>query len=325
MKGLNAAKEILKEFEISSQNVIQPLPPIEKNVKSDDIHQYWPISSKNSITQNRVQKRTFEEKIREEIDGIVNTKNNDENQTSPRKLEPLPPFNLHISENISVGPGQTVPDPAFAYTKKDALASYKKIHKAVAPKSWTVPREEKQTSLLKELCPETEILKFGEHQDLLFEVLKHYREYLSHLDSKIGTLDDLPDPVPLTVSVREEKRRHDEAIQDGKKKQEYIAAPLPPPPKPEEIIKIEYIDPEYHELPKSIVDLGVQVQDQIDRLADLDSETSKIKPWYNKLEKTLLEEEKLLEIKLSQLREKNDLFENEEDLRELNDEFLKQY
>jgi len=106
MKGLNAAKEILKEFEISSQNVIQPLPPIEKNVKSDDIHQYWPISSKNSITQNRVQKRTFEEKIREEIDGIVNTKNNDENQTSPRKLEPLPPFNLHISENISVGPGQ---------------------------------------------------------------------------------------------------------------------------------------------------------------------------------------------------------------------------
>lgn len=188
-----------------------------------------------------------------------------------------------------------------------------------------MPREEKQTSLLKELCPETEILKFGEHQDLLFEVLKHYREYLSHLDSKIGTLDDLPDPVPLTVSVREEKRRHDEAIQDGKKKQEYIAAPLPPPPKPEEIIKIEYIDPEYHELPKSIVDLGVQVQDQIDRLADLDSETSKIKPWYNKLEKTLLEEEKLLEIKLSQLREKNDLFENEEDLRELNDEFLKQY
>jgi hypothetical protein len=157
-----------------------------------------------------------------------------------------------------------VADPAFAYTKKDALASYKKIHKAVAPKSWTVPREEKQTSLLKELCPETEILKFGEHQDLLFEVchtlkihhdhnkvLKHYREYLAHLDTKIAALDELPDPVPVTVSVREEKRLHDEAIQEGKKKQEYIAAPLPPPPKPQEIIRTEYVDPEYHELPKA--------------------------------------------------------------------------
>ena len=69
----------------------------------------------------------------------------------------------------------------------------------------------------------------------------------------------------------------------------------------------------------------MQVQDQIDRLALLDSETSKIKPWYNKLEKTLLDEEKLLQIKLSKLREKNDLFETQEDLKELNDEFLKQY
>ena len=83
------------------------------------------------------------------------------------------------------------------------------------------------------------------------QVLKHYREYLSNLDSKIATLDELPDPVPITVSVREEKRLHDEAIQEGKKKQEYIAAPLPPPPKPQEIIKTEYVDPEYHELPKA--------------------------------------------------------------------------
>ena len=107
MKGLNAAKEILKDFEISSQNAIQPLPPIEKNVKSEDFpDQYWPISPNNEGKKDQVQKKTFEEKIREEIDGIVNTKIKDENQTSPRKLEPLPPFNLHISENISVGPGQ---------------------------------------------------------------------------------------------------------------------------------------------------------------------------------------------------------------------------
>ena len=107
MKGLSASKEILKDFDISSQNAIQPLPPIEKNVKPEGCpDQYWPISPKKKDKKDEVQKRTFEEKIREEIDGIVNTKIKDENQTSPRKLEPLPPFNLHISENISIGPGQ---------------------------------------------------------------------------------------------------------------------------------------------------------------------------------------------------------------------------
>ena len=108
MKGLNAPKpEILKNFEISSQNVIQPLPPIEKHVESDNIpDQYWPVSSESQNKQDNVQKRTFEEKIRAEIDGIVNAKIKDENKTSPRKLDPLPPFNLHISEKISVGPGQ---------------------------------------------------------------------------------------------------------------------------------------------------------------------------------------------------------------------------
>ena len=74
---------------------------------------------------------------------------------------------------MTVSLNQTVTDPAFAYTKKEALTSYKKIHKAVAPKSWKVPKEEKPVSLLKELCPETEILKFGEHQELLLEVQSH--------------------------------------------------------------------------------------------------------------------------------------------------------
>jgi hypothetical protein len=107
MKGLSASKEILKDFDISSKNEIQPLPPIEKNVKPEGFpDQYWPISPKNKSKKDEVRKRTFEEKIREEIDGIVNTKIKDENQTSPRKLESLPPFNLHISENISIGPGQ---------------------------------------------------------------------------------------------------------------------------------------------------------------------------------------------------------------------------
>ena len=107
MKGLNGVKrEILKNFEISSQNVIQPLPPIEKNTDPEDFpDQYWPSSSKNENAEGQVRKKTFEEKIKEEIDGIVNSKIKDEAQ-SPRKLDPLPPFNLHISENISVGPGQ---------------------------------------------------------------------------------------------------------------------------------------------------------------------------------------------------------------------------
>lgn len=290
----------MRDFEANNLAAISPLPPIQKINKSNEPEAYWPGKDKPPDNKRTV-KPTFEEKINAEIAEIVNMKIEEE----PKEIEKtiLPSFHLHISEEFSVGPGQTVADPTFAYTKQEARLAYKEIHQFVVPKVWEISKDRNGVYIDK-LSPEDEILRYEQHQSLLLKILSKHKTYLSHLETEIISLESSPSTLPAP-SLDKVKELHDQAIANGEEKKRMIAEPLPEPPQPEEVIRVEYIDPDYHDFPRHVIELGIQVQEEIDKIRELDKGVKENRPWYKKLEQNLISEQTKLKFQIEEVENRN--------------------